>query len=406
MEFSVSKNIIIWQKYNPLELSMQMPLIDSQGNDQELLQARWFGYNPTRIWIKDTWYNAIPLHELYYMKNEVDGYYRFIYIQINMSTLEYYVGKVNRKRWNELKRYQGSGLKFKSKYKKHSGDFVRYFIAACHTAKESEELEAKIVDDVLLSDEKCLNLVRGGGGTNEHNTSEEKKQHQREYMIEHPEQFQSMVKTAKDLYCSGPTEELVIRNEKIKETMSADKYREMTRERIKRWKEEYPEEYNKARENNRRANQTEESRNKRRESRKKWIQENPEEYAQIKHHVVEVLQSKEVREKRKQSLKEWNRAHPEEAQINARKRSEASAKKCRKAVNMLDYETGEVLKHFESLKAAATWLVENNIAKNTNCTSSIGAVCSKKESPTGRGYRKKAYGYKWEFSAIEDTDNG
>ena len=56
---------------------------------------------------------------------------------------------------------------------------------------------------------------------------------------------------------------------------------------------------------------------------------------------------------------------------------------------MLDYETGEVLKHFESLKAAATWLVENNIAKNTNCTSSIGAVCSKKESPTGRGYRKK-----------------
>ena len=107
--------------------------------------------------------------------------------------------------------------------------------------------------------------------------------------------------------------------------------------------------------------------------------------------VIEACQTEEAKEKRKQSLKEWNRTHPEEAQINARKRSEASAKKCRKAVNMLDCETGEVLKRFESLKAAATWLVENNIAKNTNCTSSISEVCLKKESPTGRGYRKKAY---------------
>lgn len=401
MQVVVSENITIWQKYNPMELSPQMPMMDSWNNDQELLQARWFGYNPTRIWIKDQWYNVIPLHELYYMKNEVDGYYRFIYIQINMSTLEYYVGKVNRKRWSELKRYQGSGLKFKSKYKKHPGDFARYFIAACHTAKESEELEAKIVDDVLLSDEKCLNLVRGGGGTNEHNTSKEKRQHQQEYMLEHPEQFQSMVEKSKVLYCSGPSKELAMRNERIKQTMSSDKYREMSRERINRWKEERPEEYNKAREKNRLANQTEASKNKKRESREKWIRENPEKYEQNKLRAIKACQTEEAKEKRKQSLKEWNRLHPEESEMNARKRSDASVKKCQKAVNMLDLETGEVLQTFESQHMAARWLVEKGIAKNKNCVSSISAVCLKKPCSTGYGYRKKAYGYGWEFCADE-----
>lgn len=45
MQIVVSENITIWQKYNPLELSMQMPSMDSWNSDQELLQARWFGYS-------------------------------------------------------------------------------------------------------------------------------------------------------------------------------------------------------------------------------------------------------------------------------------------------------------------------------------------------------------------------
>ena len=46
---------------------------------------------------------------------------------------------------------------------------------------------------------------------------------------------------------------------------------------------------------------------------------------------------------------------------------------------------------------AAKWLVEKGFAKNTNCKSSISAVCLKKKCTTGYGYRKKAYGFGWEF---------
>ena len=49
---------------------------------------------------------------------------------------------------------------------------------------------------------------------------------------------------------------------------------------------------------------------------------------------------------------------------------------------------------------AARWLVDQGIAKNTNCVRSISAVCLKKPCTTGYGYRKKAYGFGWEFSEI------
>ena len=71
---------------------------------------------------------------------------------------------------------------------------------------------------------------------------------------------------------------------------------------------------------------------------------------------------------------------------------------------MLDLETGEVLRTFESQNAAARWLVENGIAKNKNCVTSISAVCLKSPCSTGYGYRKKAYGYGWEFCADERAE--
>lgn len=107
--------------------------------------------------------------------------------------------------------------------------------------------------------------------------------------------------------------------------------------------------------------------------------------------------SAEANKKRKNSLKEWNRTHPTESKINAKKRSEASVQKCRKAVNMIDLESGKIIKTFNSQHDAARWLVDHGIAKNTNCVSSISAVCLKKHCTTGYGYRKKAYGYGWSF---------
>lgn len=395
MEFTFGENIIVWQKYNPVELSMIKPQ-DYLNCSQELMIAIMLGYNPTRIWIRNSWFKVIPLHELYYHKND-DGYYHFIYIQINVNTAEYYIGKVNRKRWSELKRYQGSGLKFQNKYSKRPESFVRYYIATCRSAAETEQLEASIVNDELLKDPLCLNLICGGGGTNSHNNGDAKRQKQRKYMMDHPEQFQPMLQTARRLYCSGNTHALAERSGKIKKTMSAPQYREMTSVRIKKWKTEHPDEYERSRENNRIAQQSELVKEKKKKSRKKWIETHPEEYETQKARTAKYCQTEAAKEKRKKSLIKWNASHPEEAKNNAQKRSIASVQKCQKAVNMIDLQTGAVLRSFESQHAAAEWLVSQGIAKNKNCVSSISAVCLKKPCTTGYGYRKKAYGFGWEF---------
>ena len=56
---------------------------------------------------------------------------------------------------------------------------------------------------------------------------------------------------------------------------------------------------------------------------------------------------------------------------------------------MCDPETGEVIRTFTSQHEAAQWLVDNGLAKNTNCASSINGVCQRKPCTTGYGYRKK-----------------
>ena len=119
MEFVISDYVTVWKKYNMFELSARNSSIIEQNESNELLMARMLGYNPTRIWIKDEWHDVIPLYQVAHLTSPIDGGYHFLYIQINLSTNEYYIGKVNRKRWSEIKRYKGSGLKFKNKYKGH-----------------------------------------------------------------------------------------------------------------------------------------------------------------------------------------------------------------------------------------------------------------------------------------------
>lgn len=405
MEFKISDYVTIWQKYNMIELSAFDPIRGYLDTSPELMAARMLGYNPTRIRIKEEWHDVIPLHQVVRSKSKVDDGYHFLYIQINLSSNEYYVGKVNRKRWSELKRYQGSGLKFKYKYKGHETEFVRYFIECCETAKETEDAEAKIVDAELLKDPKCLNLVQGGGGTSEHYSSEKRAAFQRQYMKAHPESFQSMVEVAKQLYQSGDSVQLKQRSEAIKTTMSDDRYRDMMSERIRRWRREHPEEYAQAREKNRRAVQSPEVQEKRWQTRKKWIAEHPEEHKAQQQILSAARNTPEARKKRSDSLKAWSEAHPEEAKANAHKRSAASVAKSSKPVNMCDLEIGEVIRTFKSQHEAAQWLVDNGLAKNTNCVSSINGVCQRKPCSTGYGYRKKAYGYDWQYADKPSQDS-
>lgn len=397
IEYQISELVTIQHKYSSYELSKFDP-INYTAESYEHLLARLTGYNPTKISIKSDWYDVLPISVVARSKSPVDGAFHFVYIQINLSTNEYYVGKVNRKRWSEINRYQGSGLKFKRKYKGHEDEYIRYFIASCNTSDETETLEAKIVDEELLKDPKCLNLVCGGGGTSEHYDRNKRSARQREIMSEHPEFYQSMVDTAKQLYQSGDTAALQRRSEAIKATMSDNHYRQLMSDRIKTWKAEHPEEYQRSRENNRKALQKPEVKAKKRQAYLKWAEEHPEENKAIQEKLIKARTSPEARKKRTESLRQWNAEHPEEARANIEKRSTTSAEKCRKAVNMCDLETGEVIRTFKSQRAAAKWLVDEGIAKNMNCSSSISAVCRREKCTSGYGYRKKAFGYDWQYA--------
>lgn len=396
MEIKISEYITFYQKYNSIELS----IIRSKEYTEilnEKLRAILYD-NPKKICIKGNWYDILTPSEAVRTISTVDKKYHFLYIQINWKTNDYYIGKVNRKRWSEIRRYKGSGIRFVQKYKKYQKDFARYIFASALTNAETEQMEAEIVDEVLLSDPKCLNLVCGGGGTSEHSDSEERKERIRYHMKSHPEQYAAMIQKAKKLYNSGETTALEMRNQSIKATMSNDKYRNMSRERILQWKNEHPEEYKKARENNRIAAQSVESRLKRKASREKWIAEHPEEHKINQQQLIAARTTPEANEKRKASLKLWQETHPEEAKENARRRAAASAAKNSKRVHMCDLETGEIITTFDSQAAAAQWLVDQGIAKNTNCKSSISEVCLRKPCSTGYGMRKKAYGFGWKFA--------
>lgn len=260
MIVAINENIKIWKEFNPFELSWNDSVLESYDSKRTLARL---GFNQERISIKDRWFDVLTLSDLVRKRNSTDGYYRAIYIQINMDSGEYYIGKVNRPKWSEVMRYQGSGLKFSNKFKNNKGLFARYFIAACETAEETEKLEASIVDSGLLADEKCLNLVAGGGGTTKHPSIAETSEKKRAYMKSHPEQFKPMLEAAKKSFRSGDTPALRARSRRIKEVLGAEKYRKMTATRLKKWREQNPLMYAAARRKNHEAIKTTECRDKR-----------------------------------------------------------------------------------------------------------------------------------------------
>ena len=400
MIITINENIRIWQEFNPVELSLDDNQFNSYDSKRNLAKL---GLNKERIAIKNRWFHVLTPGELVRKRNKGDGYYRVVYIQIDWESGEYYIGKANRPKWSELKRYQGSGLKFVNKFKKNKDRFARYYIAKCETAEETERLEASIVDKDLLSDDKCLNLVAGGGGTSKHPPIAETSEKKREYMKNHPEHFKPMLEASKKAFQSGDTPALRARNRSIKETMSAEEYREMSRKRIAKWKEENPEEYAEARKKSQEKIKTPECQTKRKASLKKYEKENPEKHKAWQEKLIRSRTSPKANEKRKASLKEYNEKNPEKAQANAQKRAKAATAKTSKEVCMIDLQSGNILKVFPSQHAAARWVVENGKAKNMNCVSSISAVCLRKPCTSGYGYRKKAYGYDWRFTSEIET---
>lgn len=340
------------------------------------------------IWIQNKQFKIIQPSELLRKRNNKDGYYRVIYIQINFETGEYYIGKANRPTWKQLERYQGSGLKFKEKYKKHQDQYVRYYIAICKSDRETEQLESDIVNSSLLLDPLCLNLVQGGGGTTRHPSMQELREKKSKYMKSHPERYQSMLDSAKKIFTKDSLA-LKERNLRISQTMSDEKHREISRNRILKWKMNNPEKYEEARRKNKESIKKKDVQTKRKRSLALWIEKNPEKYQQWQENRIQSLQKKETKEKHKKALKSWVQKNPEKAKENAQKRALASSKVTSKPILMKNLKTGEILREFNNARDAAKWLLCEGKTKSKNAAGSIGAVCL--------GRRKKAYGYFWEF---------
>lgn len=402
MIIEINDRIKIWKQFNPIDLSMDKNLFNSTDTHRNLAKL---GFNKERIEIKNRWFDVLTPSEIVRKRNKSDGYYRVVYIQINMENGEYYIGKANRPKWSDLKRYQGSGLKFLNKFTKNPDKFVRFYIASCETAQETERFESELVDFELLSDDKCLNLITGGGGRTKYSSIAETREKRSKYMKSHPEQFQPMLDASKKAFQSGDSSPLRARNKRIKEVMSDDKYREMTRARMKNWVKENPDEYAQARKKNHESIKTPECQKKRKISLDKWVKNNPEAYQAWQEKLISSRTTPEAKEKRKASLNEWNEKNPDKSKENAKKRAKAAAEKLSKAVCMIDLHSGEVLETFYSQHAAAKWLVENGKAKNLNCVTSISSVCLQKPCTTGYGYRKKAYGYNWRFASEIEIKN-
>lgn len=394
----ISDCIKFWRNYNPfsqyLNNSSQTAL---QAVPSGQLLSLW-GLAAEYVCIKRRWFKVLSESELFRARGSDDGKYHYIYIQINAETGEYYIGKSNKARWSEVKRYQGSGLRFKHEYAKHRECFVRYYLWVCRTAAETEELESELVDEDLLQDEKCLNLVAGGGGVpRSYSDDNVRREKLRAYNRAHPERYSAMLAKAAVLYHSGNTAALVVRGQRIKKTMSADKYRTQMSERIRKWRIEHPEEYAESRERNKRSLRKASTKAKRKASRIAWQSEHPDEYAEWQAKLRVARQTPEAKAKRKASLKKWKESHPEGTSEALRRMNDASKKKTSKAVCRVDLKTGEVLETYASQHDAARWLVSVGLAMNLNCVSSVSEVCRHARCTTGYGYRQKAYGFGWRF---------
>lgn len=387
----MSQNVFEYEVSPRLKIERTLPYALTLEDGSTMMLSSCF---PTRICINGVWHKVITPSEAVRMRNKEDGCYRFIYIQIDWATGEYYIGKVNRKRWSEVDHYQGSGLRFRASYKKHGKDYSRFYIAHCKTEEETEDAERAIVNESLLEDPFCLNLVQGGGGINrQYGDSEGRKTKIREYMKNHPENYQAMLKAAQSVFKDKNSGALVRRSRSIKKTMADEKYKRMMSERIKRWRAEHPEQYQKARENNKAAAQSAASRQRRKEASKKRKAEHPEQYHAQLARAHAAAHTEEARLKRSRSLKQWAIDHPDEV----RARSQKVAGKNARPVNMINLSTGKVEMTFNSFVEAARWLVDKGLAKNLKCKSTLWGVCRSKEDPSVRG-RKTAYGYDWAFA--------
>ena len=92
MVIIINENIKIWRKYNPFEFFQNDILYQSFGSRRNLEN---FCSNNERIAIKDRWFDVLTRGELIRNRNKCDGYFRVVYIQINMENKNKISGEIH-----------------------------------------------------------------------------------------------------------------------------------------------------------------------------------------------------------------------------------------------------------------------------------------------------------------------
>ncbi len=157
MEIVLSNKVTLWKKFNTL---VNFNLHERKNyflNNQDLMSLRLRNFNPTKIKIGDDIFQVVPAIAIIKANPIEDNHYRYMYIQINAKTNEYYLGSLNRRKWNEAKHFTTPELKLEGKHPDYQGDFIRLFFAPCNTDRELASLQEKLLATVITADPKCLN---------------------------------------------------------------------------------------------------------------------------------------------------------------------------------------------------------------------------------------------------------
>lgn len=87
--------------------------------------------------------------------------YNLVYLTVNINSGEYYIG-VHGSETSLSDAYKGSGKLIANKLKIDRGNYIRINLFNLSTRFRANIIEAILVDEDLLKDSKCLNLVPGG----------------------------------------------------------------------------------------------------------------------------------------------------------------------------------------------------------------------------------------------------
>ena len=300
-------------------------------------------------------------HEI--LKTEKCLYY--LYFILDETTNKFYIGKQSINRPSLKKRidtYFGSGIIIRRMYKSGKHKLIKYILKCCKDKFILSDLEAKVVDDELRTNEYCLNLCNGGigGRTLTSDGYIKNGEKHRKWFIEHKDKEE-------------------IRIKKLKEYLNSEIGKKRLKESIKKYYDTHPEikEYLRQKALNQFADPI--RKKKMINGLKQFYANNEEAKSKMRERRLAYNKThiKEEHERMKK-LNEYMKQHPEKRITNARK-------------VLMFSKNNEFIKKFDSIGLASKYIIE--LEKSTTKIETIIAQIHKVIT----GKRKYCHNYIWKY---------